>query len=161
MLSGGAGADTLSYAGSGAGVYVNLASGYVSGGDARNDTIANFEHVVGSSHGDSLGGDDGANRLSGCSGNDWLYGHQGDDHLTGGGGADRLNGRLREDMLIGGTGADRLTGGAGDDLFRFASGGGADTVTGFTGRRGSDRPQAFNIVDEFTRLDLGQCGRTW
>ena len=78
-LDGGSGEDTLSYAGSGSGVNVNLATGAVSGGDAYRDTIANFEHVVGSSHGDTLRGDGKANRLSGGAGADRLYGGAGDD----------------------------------------------------------------------------------
>ena len=105
-LDGGAGEDTLSYAGSGSGVNVNLAIGAVSGGDAYGDTIANFEHVVGSAHGDTFRGDGGANRLSGGAGNDWLYGEGGNDGLVGGSGADRLYGGTGDDALEGGAGAD-------------------------------------------------------
>ncbi len=135
-LEGGAGEDTLSYAGSGAAVYVNLATGAVSGGDAQGDTIAGFEHVVGSAHGDLLSGDDGANRLSGGSGADWLYGNGGDDRLDGGSGGDVLYGRNGNDRLAGGSGADRLYGGAGEDVLEGGSGadrlygeGGADTLS--------------------------------
>ena len=67
-LDGGAGEDTLSYADSSSGVRVNLATGAVSGGDASRDTIANFEHVVGSAHADTLRGDGIANRLEGGGG---------------------------------------------------------------------------------------------
>ena len=81
-LDGGAGEDTLSYADSSSGVSVNLATGAVSGGDASRDTIVNFEHVVGSSHGDTLRGDGVSNRLSGGAGNDRLYGNGGNDRLA-------------------------------------------------------------------------------
>ena len=119
MLEGGAGADTLhggtdedtlSYAGSTAGVNVSLATGRGQGGDAEGDRLYEIEHLVGSSHDDTLTGDGHGNRL-------W-----------GGAGAD---------TLTGGVGADVLTGGAGDDLFRFAAGDGADTIADFAD--GEDR----------------------
>ena len=119
-LDGGAGEDTLSYADSGSGVNVNLATGAVSGGDAYGDTIANFEHVVGSSHGDTFRGDGGANRLSGGSGADGLYGEGGNDRLDGGAGDDRLYGGLGDDVLEGGAGSDNLDGGSGEDTLSYA-----------------------------------------
>ncbi|MCE6957695.1 M10 family metallopeptidase C-terminal domain-containing protein [Cereibacter sphaeroides] len=100
-LNGGEGIDTVVYAGSSAGVTVDLAAGTASGGDAdgpvqivgrgtaiRHDILADFENVVGSSHDDRLVGDGRANRLSGGSG---------DDTLTGGGGRDTLNGGAGRD----------------------------------------------------------------
>ncbi|MCB1454859.1 MAG: hypothetical protein KDJ51_00945, partial [Nitratireductor sp.] len=75
--------DTLSYAGSSAGVTVYLASNTVSGGDADGDTVTGFENVSGSSHVDFLFGDANANTVSGNNGADWLYGGGGDDTMNG------------------------------------------------------------------------------
>ena len=141
-LDGGAGEDTLSYAGSDAWVDVNLATGAVSGGDAQGDTIAGFEHVVGSAHGDDLRGNDGANRLSGGAGTDWLYGEGGDDRLDGGTGNDWLEGGAGDDVLEGGAGADWMFGGLGEDTLSYAgstAGGGREPRDGpgsGRGRRG-------------------------
>ncbi len=87
-LIGGAGLDTASYAGSGGGVTVNLATGKGSGGEAAGDTLSGIEIVIGSAFVDTLIGDAANNRLDGAAG---------DDTLIGGGGAD---------TLIGGTGVD-------------------------------------------------------
>ena len=133
-LDGGSGEDTLSYADSGSGVNVNLATGAVSGGDAYRDTIANFEHVVGSSHGDTLRGDGKANRLSGGAGNDRLYGQGGNDHLDAGAGADRLYGGAGDDVLEGGAGADTLDGDSDEDTASYAGSGAGVNVSLVTGR---------------------------
>ena len=105
-------ADTLSYAGSDAGVTVNLATVSLSGGHAEGDEIAvqrdaydpdgaaegdpvdvaTFENVTGSGHNDTLTGDHRVNTLTGGKGNDSLRGMSGVDTLIGGPGADRLDG---------------------------------------------------------------------
>ncbi len=177
LLDGGAGEDTLSYAGSDAGVNVILSTRRVWGGDAEGDTISNFEHVLGSAHGDRLAGDAGANRLSGGAGVDrlygyggddhlfggtgvdWLYGGSGDDVLDGGAGADTLSGGAGADTLVGSIGSDVLTGGAGEDMFRFASGDGADTIADFTD--GEDRIdlEAYDLAGGFAGLNLRQSGQ--
>jgi Ca2+-binding RTX toxin-like protein len=74
-LTGGAGFDTVHYRASTA-VVVNLATGKASGGDG-NDTIAEFEAIVGSSFNDTLTGDGLANTLNGRVGNDALDGGAG------------------------------------------------------------------------------------
>ena len=105
-------ANTLSYAGSDAGVTINLARASASGGHADGDEIETYEltlgedtedeteidvstfvNVTGSMHGDSLTGD--------------MF----DNHLAGGAGDDRLSGGAGADVLAGGPGADRLDGG--------------------------------------------------
>ena len=96
-LDGGLGSDTASYAGSSAGVSVDLAAGTTSGGDADGDSLANIENLYGSALADTLTGDGSDNILTGA---------DGDDTLTGGGGGD---------TLIGGSGADVIDGGAGTD----------------------------------------------
>ena len=91
-LDGGTGVDWALYAGSDAGVSVNLATGTVSGGYAQGDVFISIENLAGSGHGDVLRGDGAANVLRGLGGADELYGNGGDDVLQGGAGADRLNG---------------------------------------------------------------------
>lgn len=85
------GTDRISYAGSTAGVGVNLATNVVSGGYAQGDTIANIENVTGSDHADVLVGSGVGNFIDGGAGN---------DTLTGGGGNDTLDGGLGIDTIV-------------------------------------------------------------
>ena len=85
-LVGGGGNDTLHYGNSDAAVRVDLGSGAVSGGHAQGDSIARFEHVVGSDHNDHLFGTGGADTLDGGEGHDFIVGGAGADSLDGGGG---------------------------------------------------------------------------
>ena len=137
ILSGGAGADSLdggigwdraSYAGSGAGITVDLSDGAGEGGHAQGDVITGIEHLVGSAYADVLVGDDAANLLEGEDGNDELRGNGGDDVLKGGAGADELDGGDDDDELSGNEGDDILKGGAGSD--RLDGGAGADDLDG-------------------------------
>ena len=145
MLEGGAGADdldggytatggtagaaneevnTVSYAGSDAGVTINLVTASASGGHATGDTIvtyeesapttddpnneidvARFANVTGSMHDDHLTGNHHDNELAGGAGDDTLRG-----------GASNAGDRstaaiIRGDVLVGGPGADLLDGG--------------------------------------------------
>jgi Ca2+-binding RTX toxin-like protein/beta-lactamase class A len=141
VIAGGAGLDTLdggtgynaaTYANAARAVRVDLASGAASG--QGNDTLANFQSVIGSVHDDWLAGDASANTLYGGDGDDTINGRAGDDRLVGGNGADRL---------IGGLGADLLTGGGGPDLFEFTriaestvAGAGRDRITDFDAAEG-------------------------
>ena len=107
--------NALSYAGSDAGVTVNLATVTVSGGHAEGDDIetyeflddkgtadntsddveidvATFVNVTGSMHKDRLIGDRFGNHLVGGDGNDTLHGGAGADVLEGSKGADSLDG---------------------------------------------------------------------
>ena len=107
--------NTLSYAGSDAGVTVNLARSTASGGHAQGDEIETYEYlddmgtaddddddeeidvatfvnVTGSAHNDSLSGDRFGNHLVGGAGDDSLRGGAGGDILSGGPGADRMDG---------------------------------------------------------------------
>ena len=120
-LDGGAGSDTASYAGSGAGVRVDLGSGVVSGGHAVGDTFNSIENVIGSAHDDELRGDNNANALWGRAGDDKLVGLSGDDRLYGEAGADRLFGSAGDDVLEGGAGADMLYGEGGNDSVSYRS----------------------------------------
>ena len=103
IMVGGAGSDLLSYAGSAAGVRIDLLRLAAGGGDAEGDLFDGFEGVEGSAFADVLAGDAGAHRL---------FGGAGDDALSGGSG---------DDMLDGGAGADLLDGGAGFDCVDYGS----------------------------------------
>ena len=137
-LSGGASdGDTVSYAGSTAGVTVRITFGSTStgaGGDATGDQLNGFDAVIGSNFDDiivdtvkgtvAFGGNDnvfagaigndtlrlggGDDRGDGGLGNDMLFGEDGNDSLSGAGGADTLTGGLGQDRLNGGTGADQF-----------------------------------------------------
>jgi Tol biopolymer transport system component len=91
-LDGWTGADILSYAQSPSAVVVNLQSGFVSGGDAAGDLIANLENVTGSPFPDTLTGTPASNTLSGLNGGDTLNGLGADDILVGGAGTDTFDG---------------------------------------------------------------------
>lgn len=91
-LNGGAGLDTLSYASSAFGVAISFLANTASGGDASGDVFSNFENIQGSSHNDTLTGDNSENHLLGGAGNDTLEGQGASDTLEGGAGADALYG---------------------------------------------------------------------
>lgn len=112
LLSGGAGADIIDggdgnsdiarYAGSTAGVEVDLGAGTGFGGHAEGDILTNIEQVFGSSHADIL---------TGNGQNNFVFGSGGDDILDGAGGFDKL---------FGGAGADTFVFGAGDQVIYIA-----------------------------------------
>jgi Ca2+-binding RTX toxin-like protein len=92
VIDGGEGFDFASYAGSTAGVTINLETGLVTGGDATGDTLISIENLSGSSHSDVLIGDSGPNVISG---------HYGNDTLDGRGGIDTVSyGYSTEDWII-------------------------------------------------------------
>jgi Ca2+-binding RTX toxin-like protein len=149
-LIGGGGSDTASYAGSGAGVTVNLGAGTASGGDAQGDTLSGIENIIGSAQADTLTGDGGDNVLEGGGGDDTLNGALGNDTAsyaasgagvavslatgTGSGGdaqgdtlsgIENIIGSALADTLTGDGNANRLDGGAGVDV--LAGGDGDDT----------------------------------
>jgi Ca2+-binding RTX toxin-like protein len=138
VLSGQTGIDTVSYAGSTAGVEINLQGGYGRGGDAEGDYLySSFENVEGSAFrdivfgnaagnelflgdgNDGAAGDGGADNIYGGNGNDYIMGNTGDDNLYGDAGDDTLRGDDAADRLTGGRGNDELDGGAGADTFVF------------------------------------------
>jgi Ca2+-binding RTX toxin-like protein len=140
-LSGGGGTDTASYAGSSAGVNVNLGTvtpiitqagivfiqsvaGTGTGGEAQGDTLRGFENLLGSNFADTLTGNIAANRLDGGAGEDTLDGGGGNDTLVGGAGVGR-------DSLDGGAGADTFLYQSLDDS-RIVGGGVQDIIGDFT-----------------------------
>lgn len=125
VLRGGKGRDTASYEDASGGVVANLANSHHNKGDARGDRYASIENLLGSSKGDKLTGDRGANLLDGAGGHDVLYGRGGND------------------TLVGGKGADILTGGGGSDTFLFratnestVAARGRDTILDFSRKQG-------------------------
>ena len=111
-MAGGSGIDTASYAGSDAGVTVDLAnSANNAGGDAAGDVLSGFENLIGSAQDDDLRGDNGNNRIDGGSGFDTLTAGAGNDTLLGGDGWDTfmLAGNLtKDDRIDGGGGSNTL-----------------------------------------------------
>ncbi len=109
-LTGGGGTDTVSYAGSAAGVTVDLTLGAQGGvGDASGDQLSGFKNVVGSDLDDTLTGDNQNNSIAGGAGNDTLVANGGNDTVLGGDGNDRL---VLDANL---TTADKIDGGDGND----------------------------------------------
>jgi Ca2+-binding RTX toxin-like protein len=120
VLEGGAGADWFlgsggfvlaSYAGSSAGVTVDLKTGLASGGDAQGDVFQKFllDGLIGSAFNDVLTGSS-----------------IGYSELQGGAGDDILTLRLKSGLIEGGAGADRITGvaafsGGGISIASYAS----------------------------------------
>jgi Ca2+-binding RTX toxin-like protein len=89
-LDGGDGEDIVSYAGSPAGVKVDLFAG-TAGGWGK-DTIVRVERATGSSGDDTLAGGGQPSVLRGGDGNDTLTGGRDDDILDGGDGDDAIDG---------------------------------------------------------------------
>ena len=86
-LHGGAGFDILSYASASERVEIDLSSGAAQDA-AVGDVFHRFEGVIGTSFGDQLSGDSGANRIEAGDGFDLIQGRSGDDTMNGGAGAD-------------------------------------------------------------------------
>ena len=152
------GTDTASYAGSDAGVTIDLGEteaqgemGMASmgmGGDAEGDILHGIENLTGSDHTDLLQGNAMRNVLMGGMGDDWdddetaganmreggLFGGGGNDLLAGDAGNDWLDGEAGRDDLWGGDDDDMLKGGAGDDApYNVAADGTTETtLTGGT-----------------------------
>ncbi|MGC6412615.1 MAG: calcium-binding protein [Candidatus Puniceispirillaceae bacterium] len=104
-LTGGGGVDTASYAGSNAGVTVNLATNSAAGGHAAGDTLSGIENLIGSDHADTLTGDSGNNTLTGGAGKDTLTGGGGNDVF---GVADSATSAALADLITDFTSGDKL-----------------------------------------------------
>lgn len=80
--------DTASYVNAASAVNVSLAIAGAQATGVGNDTLANFENLLGSTYDDTLTGDGNNNVLDGGEGNDTLIGGAGADTLKGGVGTD-------------------------------------------------------------------------
>jgi len=76
---GGSGVDTLTFAGTGSAVVVDLGRGRASGADSGRDSLRSVENVTGSGFADTLTGSAVANVLTGGAGADTLAGGKGAD----------------------------------------------------------------------------------
>lgn len=83
--------DTASYAGAANAVNVSLAIAGAQATGVGNDTLSNFENLLGSVYDDTLTGDGNNNVLDGGDGNDTLIGGSGADTLKGGVGTDTVS----------------------------------------------------------------------
>jgi hypothetical protein len=129
VFDGGAGVDTLGYAGRRRRVAADLSrSDRHAGARGEGDTLRTLESVVGTDGGDRLAGNSVANVLFGGAGDDLLAGRAGDDQLEGGSGSNRSHGGAGDDTIGAGLNAlvllnpQRVSCGPGDDsvasLFR-------------------------------------------
>lgn len=103
-------------------------------GGRGNDRIiggSGDDHLIGGDGNDHIEGRGGNDRIEGGAGNDQLYGGQGNDHIDGGDGNDFIHGGDGDDMLLGGRGNDQLFGGRGND--RLIGGDGDDVLAGGEG----------------------------
>ncbi|WP_275790250.1 calcium-binding protein [Pararhizobium gei] len=110
-LLGGEGSDIAAYVFATEGVLANLADATANIGDAKGDTYASIEGIIGSDHADTLVGDAKSNVLSGGAGS---------DYLVGGGGKDTFFGGSGNDVMAGSAGADRFSGDDGLDQVSYA-----------------------------------------
>jgi Ca2+-binding RTX toxin-like protein len=172
QLDGGAGLDGVIYAGSTAGVKVDLAAHTASGGDAEGDTLNGIEALSGSDFDDILTGDALANFIQGEGGFDRLNGGGGNDRvqgtgvLAGGGGNDTvfggdtlanvMNGNGGGDLMGGGELNDTMSGGDGNDVINGYLG--ADQLRGGTGADkfqyfsfDESSPAAQDVIFDFSR----------
>ncbi|MGP3699568.1 beta strand repeat-containing protein [Rhodobacter sp. NSM] len=156
VIEGGLGSDLASYAGSDAGVQVDLAAGTAAGGDAEGDQLSGIENLLGSDHADRLTGNAIANELDGGAGNDTLFGNEGHDTLLGGEGDDYLHGNTGADLLQGGSGNDELRGGLGNDM--LVGGAGADRLIGAYGQDTASYAGSADGVNADLLLGTGQGG---
>jgi Ca2+-binding RTX toxin-like protein len=108
---GGIGSDTLDLSATTAGATVTTVNAQST--DIGNDSLNAIENIIGSQ------------------GNDTIIMGAGVNVINGGSGADTINAGGGNDIITGGAGNDILNGGADNDTFIFASGFGADTITGF------------------------------
>ncbi len=153
-LDGGTAFDTLDYSGrSDGGVNVNvingvaLTGGFINSagfyqGGIQEDTISNFENILGTGFRDRLiagstsariEGRDGDDFLFTFSGNDTLFGGDGNDFIASAKSSDQLFGENGDDTLNGGTSFDTLDGGDGSDTADYADRDGGVSVNLFSG----------------------------
>ena len=158
-LAGEGGTDTVSYAGTSAGITVNLTTSTAQNtGGAGTDTLATFENVTGSSFDDVLSGDANANVLLGGDGNDRLAGLAGNDTVTGGNGNDTADYSAAASSVTVNLATSSASGGAGNDTLSSienAIGSGFnDVLTGSTGDNVLEGGNGTDTVDGGAGTDV-------
>lgn len=164
VLTGGTGTDLADYAGSSAGVTVDLAVGTGLGGDAEGDTLTGIENVTGSGQADVLTGDSADNVLDGGAGDDTINGGAGADSLIGGAGADTLSYAGSAAGVSVDLAAGTVSGGdaAGDTISGFEHVTGSDnndTLIGDSGANTLDGGAGTDVLDGGLGSDTYLFGR--
>ena len=103
------------------------------------------DSIDGGGRKDSIWGGVGKDVLSGGAADDRLWGGSGRDRLRGDNGDDLLRGGGARDRIEGGRGDDMMYGNAGNDVFIYRSGHGADVIADFSA--GSDAVRFFRLGD--------------
>lgn len=165
LINGGSGRDTLTFVQAITGVTANLTTKTGTRGEAKNDTYASIENIVGSDFRDILDGNASANRIEGGDGNDTINGRSGNDVIRGEGGNDILLGGTGNDIFNGGAGADRIEGGGGRDTASYVDAGGGVTVNLSSGKgtrsdAQGDRLKSIEVVNgsDFRDILTGSNG---
>jgi len=116
IINGNAGIDTITYLTAASAVTVNLGNAGVNAtGGAGNDTLTNFENIIGSNFNDTLTGDGSANTIEGGLGNDVLNGAGGIDTVS----YENASGRVSVNisgLVVSGVAANASTGAADNDM---------------------------------------------
>lgn len=107
IYDGGAGIDTINFAGAHDSIGIALWDTNPQGTGSGLDTFVDIENVTGSRFDDYIAGSGGDNRLEGGDGNDTVDGGPGNDYLSGGDDNDHLSGGTGNDVYNGGDGIDR------------------------------------------------------
>ncbi|MDO9233516.1 MAG: hypothetical protein Q8N02_00535 [Methylotenera sp.] len=115
IIDGGAGIDTITYLTAASAVTVNLGNAGVNAtGGAGNDTLTNFENIIGSNFNDTLTGDGSANTIEGGLGDDVLNGAGGVDTVS----YENASGSVSVNisgLVVSGVAANASAGAAGND----------------------------------------------
>jgi Ca2+-binding RTX toxin-like protein len=123
IYDGGTGSDTLDYSASVSGVTVDLARSVAFGTDVGNDTVRNFERVIGGSGSDTIVAGATSLSMDGAGGDDILTGGAGDDVIADGAGRDSVDAGSGDDQVVATADAtdDRYDGGDGVDTLSYAT----------------------------------------
>ena len=136
-LHGGPGFDIVDHSLAAGGIKVKLWKQRAEDdGDGGQDTLVSIEGIVGSAFDDFIAGDRFDNVLLGGAGNDTLRGGSGNDTLEGGTGSN---------VLDGGAGDDTLYLNDGINWVAVWTGGGQDTVHGFSAAKGDVLALGFDL----------------
>lgn len=120
VIVGDEGADTVTYAGSLARLWLSLDGLANDGAAGEGDNLLTIENIIGGERNDVITGDAHSNVLNGGGGNDLIRGGAGNDLIYGGRGKDRLFGDAGndifydrdvkfQDVITGGAGLDRAS----------------------------------------------------